>query len=93
MDIVIRGVGHGVVIDNAFHTRCCQAFRDLGGNTGGRDAFVCNDQWFFSAQGLYFGGNLFAGANADQGDAGNKIAIDLFLYCHKSTILCLMLLR
>ena len=87
MDVLVGGVGDGLVVDHILHPGCVEQVGDLFGDAGAGDALVGDDQRLGAAEGLDLVRDLFGGTDADQGDAGNEITVDLLSNCHNRTFL------
>ena len=82
MHVLVGGVGDGLVIDHVFHLGGVEQVGDLLGDAGAGDALVGDDQRLGTAEGLDLLRDLLGCADADEGDTGNEIAVDLLSDCH-----------
>jgi len=82
VDVFVRGIGHGLVIEDVGHVRGVEQVRDLFADAHGHDTLVGDEQGLAAAQGADLFGNLLGSADADQGDAGDEKAVDHFLNRH-----------
>ena len=75
VDVLVGGVGDGLVEDRVLHAGSVKNVGDLFQDANLHDALVGNDQRFGAAQGLDLVARDFHRANADLGDTGDKITI------------------